>query len=155
MPESTSRTVASGEVVLALDEWGDADQPTVVLVHGYPDTKGVWSQVVPRLADRFHVVAYDVRGAGASTAPATVEGYDLDHLTDDFLAVVAATSPDRPVHLVGHDWGSVQSWEFATAARSRDRVASFTSISGPAIDHVAHWVRSRTRRPTPGNVARL
>jgi pimeloyl-ACP methyl ester carboxylesterase len=59
------------------------------------------------------------------------------------------------VHLVGHDWGSVQSWEFATAPRSRDRIASFTSISGPALDHVARWVRTRARRPTPRNLARL
>ena len=35
---------------------GDADRPTVVLVHGYPDTQAVWGSVVERLAARFHVV---------------------------------------------------------------------------------------------------
>jgi len=155
MSEPTSRTVASGDIDLAVEEWGDRAQPTVVLVHGYPDTKAVWSQVAPRLAERIHVVAYDVRGAGASTAPADLDGYDLERLTDDLLAVVDAVSPGRPVHLVGHDWGSVQSWEFATAARSRDRIASYTTISGPSLDHVGHWVRARTRRPTPRSLARL
>ncbi|MGH1556066.1 alpha/beta fold hydrolase [Streptomyces sp. L7] len=84
----------------------------MVLVHGYPDSKEVWSEVASRLADRFHVVLYDVRGHGRSTAPQPLRGgFTLEKLTDDFLAVADAVSPDRPVHLVGHDWGSVQSWE--------------------------------------------
>ncbi|MCE0447781.1 alpha/beta fold hydrolase [Streptomyces tricolor] len=106
-------------------ELGDPQQPTVVLVHGYPDSKEVWSEVAARLAGRFHVVLYDVRGHGRSTAPRPLRGgFTLAKLTDDFLAVVDAVSPDRPVHLVGHDWGSVQSWEFVTVARTEGRIAS-------------------------------
>jgi pimeloyl-ACP methyl ester carboxylesterase len=57
-------------VVLAVDVHGDdASRPTVVLVHGYPDTSSAWNGVVRHLASRYRVVTYDVRGAGASTAP--------------------------------------------------------------------------------------
>jgi pimeloyl-ACP methyl ester carboxylesterase len=93
-----------------------------------------------------HVVTYDVRGAGASDAPEGVAGYRAEHLVEDLVAVVRATVPDaEPVHLVGHDWGSVQLWEAVAAEgsdpRLRGRIASFTSISGPSLDHVAHLSR--------------
>ncbi|MGY0492903.1 SDR family oxidoreductase [Streptomyces sp. WG-D5] len=142
--------------VVELGEPGGPERPTVVLVHGYPDSKEVWSEVAARLADRFHVVLYDVRGHGRSTAPKPLRGgFTLEKLTDDFLAVIDAVSPDRPVHLVGHDWGSVQSWEFATVERTQGRIASFTSMSGPSLDHFGHWIKQRVKRPTPRKVGQL
>ncbi|MGW2781724.1 SDR family oxidoreductase [Streptomyces populi] len=150
------RRVRTGGVELCVAELGDGGRPTVVLVHGYPDSKEVWSEVAARLADRFHVVLYDVRGHGRSTAPRPLRGgFTLERLTDDFLAVIDAVSPGEPVHLVGHDWGSVQSWEFVTAARTEGRIASFTSMSGPSLDHLGHWIRRRTRRPTPRGIGQL
>lgn len=150
------RRVRTGGVELCVAELGDETRPTVVLVHGYPDSKEVWSEVAARLAERFHVVLYDVRGHGASTAPQPLRGgFTLEKLTDDFLAVVDAVSPDRPVHLVGHDWGSVQSWGFVTVARTEGRIASFTSMSGPSLDHFGHWIKQRTKRPTPRRVGQL
>ncbi|MFI8906851.1 SDR family oxidoreductase [Streptomyces albidoflavus] len=150
------RSVHTGGVELHVAELGDASRPTVVLVHGYPDSKEVWSGVATRLADRYHVVLYDVRGHGRSTAPRPLRGgFTLEKLTDDFLAVVDAVSPDAPVHLVGHDWGSVQSWEFATVERTRGRIASFTSLSGPSLDHFGHWIKKRAARPTPRRLAQL
>ncbi|MEV5953456.1 SDR family oxidoreductase [Streptomyces sp. NPDC051987] len=150
------RRVRTGGVDLCVAELGDPAAPTVVLVHGYPDSKEVWSEVATRLAGRFHVVLYDVRGHGRSTAPKPLRGgFTLAKLTDDFLAVIDAVSPDRPVHLVGHDWGSVQSWEFVTVARTEGRVASFTSMSGPSLDHFGHWIDARVRRPTPRQAAQL
>lgn len=150
------RRVRTGGVELCVAELGDPGQPTVVLVHGYPDSKEVWSEVAPRLADRFHVVLYDVRGHGRSTAPKPLRGgFTLEKLTDDFLAVADAVSPDRPVHVVGHDWGSVQSWEFATVKRTEGRIASFTSMSGPSLDHLGHWINKRLKRPTPRRVGQL
>ena len=129
----------------------------MILVHGYPDTKEVWSQVAARLADRFHVVLYDVRGHGGSTAPRPLRGgFTLEKLTDDFLAVADAVSPDRPVHLVGHDWGSVQSWEFVDrrAYRGPDRVLHVDVRAVPrpprpldqGAPEAAHPARGR---PTP------
>uniref|UniRef100_A0AAU2VHA7 SDR family oxidoreductase n=1 Tax=Streptomyces sp. NBC_00003 TaxID=2903608 RepID=A0AAU2VHA7_9ACTN len=150
------RWVRTGGVELCVAELGDASQPTVLLVHGYPDSKEVWSAVAERLAERFHVVLYDVRGHGRSTAPAPLRGgFTLEKLTDDFLAVADAVSPDRPVHLVGHDWGSVQGWEFATVERTEGRIASFTSMSGPSLDHFGHWIKNRMSRPTPRKVGQL
>lgn len=150
------RRVRTGGVDLCVAELGDPGRPTVVLVHGYPDSKEVWSGVAGRLADRFHVVLYDVRGHGESSAPRPLRGgFTLEKLTDDFLAVVDAVSPDAPVHLVGHDWGSVQGWEFATAGRTEGRVASFTSLSGPSLDHLGHWFRDRLARPTPRALGQL
>jgi NAD(P)-dependent dehydrogenase (short-subunit alcohol dehydrogenase family)/pimeloyl-ACP methyl ester carboxylesterase len=150
------RRVRTGGVELCVAELGDRNQPTVILVHGYPDSKEVWSEVAVRLADRFHVVLYDVRGHGRSTAPQPLRGgFTLEKLTDDFLAVADAVSPDRPVHLVGHDWGSVQSWEFVTVKRTGGRIASFTSVSGPSLDHMGHWIKRRAKRPTPRRVGQL
>ncbi|MDX3611509.1 SDR family oxidoreductase [Streptomyces europaeiscabiei] len=150
------RRVRSGGVELCVAELGDLEQPTVVLVHGYPDTKEVWSEVAVRLAERFHVVLYDVRGHGGSTAPEPLRGgFTLEKLTDDFLAVVDEVSPGRPVHLVGHDWGSVQGWEFVTVERTEGRVASFTSMSGPSLDHMGHWIERRVKRPTPRRIGQL
>ncbi|NJP72143.1 SDR family oxidoreductase [Streptomyces sp. C1-2] len=152
------RRVRSGEVDLCVAELGDPDRPTVILVHGYPDSKEVWSEVAVHLAERhrFHVVLYDVRGHGGSTAPRPLRGgFTLDRLTDDFLAVADAVSPGRPVHLVGHDWGSVQGWEFVTVRRVAGRIASFTSISGPSLDHFGHWMKGRLRRPTPHRAGQL
>ncbi len=153
---ATERWVHTGGVDLCVAELGDPEHPTVVLVHGYPDSKEVWSEVARQLADRFHVVLYDVRGCGRSTAPRPLRGgFTLEKLTDDFLAVADAVSPDRPVHVVGHDWGSVQAWEFATVHRTEGRIASFTSMSGPSLDHFGHWIKKRMVRPTPRRTAQL
>ncbi|MFI1799737.1 SDR family oxidoreductase [Streptomyces sp. NPDC020379] len=150
------RRVRTGGIELCVAELGDAERPTVVLLHGYPDSKEVWSAVATRLRDRFHVVLYDVRGCGRSTAPRPLRGgFTLEKLTDDFLAVADAVSPDAPVHVVGHDWGSVQGWEFVTVRRTEGRIASFTSVSGPGLDHLALWFRKRLTRPTPRRVAHL
>ncbi len=150
------RWVRTGGIELCVAELGDPSQPTIVLVHGYPDSKEVWSEVAGRLAEHRHVVLYDVRGHGRSTAPAPLRGgFTLEKLTDDFLAVVDAVSPDRPVHVVGHDWGSVQSWEFATVERTKGRIASFTSMSGPSLDHFGHWIKGRMSRPSPRRVGQL
>jgi pimeloyl-ACP methyl ester carboxylesterase len=132
--------VRSGEVELAVRTWGARSAPPVVLVHGYPDRSEVWTPIAERLAARHRVIAYDVRGAGGSTAPRETAAYALAYLAGDLRAVVDATC-DRPVHLVGHDWGSIQAWEAVTDPALAERFASFTSISGPCLDHVGIWLR--------------
>jgi pimeloyl-ACP methyl ester carboxylesterase len=144
-----NRAVLSGAVSLAVASAGRPADPTVVLVHGYPDTKEVWEPVMERMADRFHVVAYDVRGAGASSAPRGPAAYDIARLADDFDRVCAELAPGRPVHLVGHDWGGIQGWEFVTAPRFAGRIATFTSIAGPALGHAVSATRTALRRRDP------
>ncbi len=147
--------VQSGEVSLAVRSRGDVTRPSIVLVHGYPDSSTVWQPVAERLAARYHVITYDVRGAGASDAPRHTRDYRLEKLADDLKAVTDAVCTDRPFHLVAHDWGSIQSWESVTAEHMQPRIASYTTISGPCLDHVGHWMRRRLLRPTPRNLLAL
>lgn len=121
---------------------GRAGAPMLVFVHGYPDNLRVWDAVVSALQTRYRIVRYDVRGAGRSDAPDTLGGYRLPQLSADFRRVINHFSPDEPVHLIGHDWGSIQSWEFATDPALAGRIASFTSISGPGLDQVAVAARA-------------
>jgi pimeloyl-ACP methyl ester carboxylesterase len=139
--------VDAGDVRLAVKTWGErVGREALVLVHGFPDTSAVWDPIAELLAERYFVVTYDVRGAGASTAPHGERGYVLARLSADVAAVIDATC-DRPVHLVGHDWGSVQGWECATDEHGfGGRLRSFTSISGPPLDHLGHWMREQPRR---------
>lgn len=147
MTERKRQVTTTDGVTLAVQESGDASLPTIVLVHGYPDDHTVWSGVVRELAHRFHVVTYDVRGAGASGRPRGRSAYRLSQLAADLGTVIDAVSPMEPVHLVAHDWGSIQSWEAVTEPRFADRLASYTSISGPCLDHAASWLRQPHRQP--------
>ncbi|MBF6350938.1 alpha/beta fold hydrolase [Nocardia flavorosea] len=149
---ATERTVHHRGFDLAVYEYGDPDAETVVLVHGWPDTHHLWNGVIPLLARRFHVVAYDTRGHGASTRTARVADFRLAELAADFFAVADAVSPQRPVHVLAHDWGSVQVWEAVCEPGASARIASFTSVSGPNLDHLAAWVRARLSRPGPRNI---
>ncbi|GAY15676.1 SDR family oxidoreductase [Mycobacterium sp. shizuoka-1] len=132
---------------LAVYEEGNPDGPTVVLVHGWPDSHVLWDGVVPLLADTFRIIRYDNRSAGASTGPASFSSYTMEHLADDFAAVIAEVSPGRPVHVLAHDWGSASMWEYVARPGAADRVASFTSVSGPATDHFSRYVRDGLKRP--------
>lgn len=152
---SRQREVVSGTVRLAVRCDGDPAAPPVLLVHGYPDAGQVWDAVAERLAAEFLVIRYDVRGAGQSSAPAEARGYRLEQLSQDLQAVMDAVSPDRPVHLVGHDWGSIQTWEAVTDPALKERIASFTSLSGPCLDHMGYWLRDKLRQPSPAHVLAL
>ncbi|WP_323121174.1 alpha/beta fold hydrolase [Burkholderia alba] len=129
-------TVQSGGVRLAVYLSGPRDAPPLILVHGYPDSARVWDRVRDELDSRYRVIAYDVRGAGASDAPPHRADYKLALLARDLLAVADAACGNRPFHLVGHDWGSIQCWEAVTDPAVKPRIASYTSISGPCLDHV-------------------
>jgi pimeloyl-ACP methyl ester carboxylesterase len=145
--------VRNGTIELAVFEYGRADAETIILVHGWPDTHHLWSGVIDRLADRFRVVAYDLRGHGESTNPNQTSAFTLAELNKDLFAVIDAVSPDAPVHVVAHDWGSVIAWDAVCEPDAEQRIASFTSISGPNLDHLGKWVRDRFSRPTPRNLA--
>lgn len=123
--------------------WGDARNPALVLVHGYPDNHSVWRPVAELLAAQFYVVAYDVRGAGVSDAPAALREYRMPRLAADLAAVVNALLPGRDFHLAAHDWGSIQSWESVTTGPLTTRILSYTSLSGPCLDHAGYWMRER------------
>ncbi|AXT84079.1 alpha/beta hydrolase [Aeromicrobium sp. A1-2] len=142
----TIQTISSSDVQLSVRVEGRDDAPVAILVHGFPDNQQVWDRVVPLLAPDFRVVTYDVRGAGGSTAPTSRSGYRMSKLIGDLAAVIEHVQPDGgAVHLVGHDWGSVQLWgavmREATDARLTGRILSYTSISGPGLDLFGHFLR--------------
>ncbi len=132
---------------LAVYETGSPENPTIVCVHGYPDSHSVWDGVVAELGDRFHVVTYDVRGAGYSDAPDDRKGYRIDQLNADLASVIDALAPDKQVHLLAHDWGSIQSWGAVTDPAFEQRLASYTSISGPSLDMAGVWLRGLPKHP--------
>jgi len=132
---------------IAVYEEGRPDGPTVVLVHGWPDSHVMWDSVAALLVDTFRVIRYDNRGAGASAAPRQASSYTMEHFADDFAAVVAELSPGQPVHVIGHDWGSSGMWEYVSRPEAAERVASFTSVSGPGGDHLSRYVRDGLKKP--------
>jgi len=146
---SHKQVTASDGVRLSVRVSGDPDGPTVVLVHGYPDNSSMWDGVAEQLRERHRVVVYDVRGAGESDKPRSRRAYRLDQLEDDLAAVVDAVRPNGKVHLLAHDWGSIQAWQAVTGDRLRGRIASYTSLSGPSLDHAGAWFRAQLTRPTP------
>lgn len=121
--------------------WGDEKLPAMVLVHGYPDNQEVWEKIVALLIKNFYVITYDVRGAGRSSVPKKIRSYRLPQLANDLESVVNRVIPNRPFHLAAHDWGSIQTWESVTEPRFNGRILSYSTISGPCLDHAAHLLR--------------
>ena len=148
MPTSEQQFVDSADGVrIAVYEEGNLDGPTVVLVHGFPDSHVLWDGVVPLLAERFRIIRYDNRGVGLTSAPKPVAAYAMARFADDFAAVTAELSPGAPVHVLAHDWGSVGIWEYLKRPGAGDRVASFTSVSGPSQDQLVEYIFSGLRQP--------
>ena len=148
MGEITERFVdSSGGVRIAVYEEGNPNGPTVVLVHGWPDSHVLWDGVVPLLADRFRLIRYDNRGVGKTSVPKPVSAYTMACYADDFAAVVDAMAPGQPVHVLAHDWGSAGMWEYLARPGAGDRVASFTSVSGPSADHMVRFIIGSLKRP--------
>jgi NAD(P)-dependent dehydrogenase (short-subunit alcohol dehydrogenase family)/pimeloyl-ACP methyl ester carboxylesterase len=145
---TTARYVDSSEGVrIATYEEGNPDGPTLVLTHGWPDSHALWDGVVPLLAGKFRIIRYDNRGVGASSVPKPVRSYAMARFADDFATVIAELSPGQPVHVLGHDWGSVGIWEYLSRPGAAERVASFTSVAGPSTDHYGGFVRSGLAKP--------
>lgn len=142
METQTQWVATSDQQRLAVRTFGDISKPALVLVHGYPDHQEVWKNVIVYLPDYF-IVTYDVRGAGDSSIPKYIRDYRLERLSMDLEEVVSAVLPGQSFHLVAHDWGSIQSWESVTDPRFEGRILSFTTISGPCLDHAAFWMRNQ------------
>ena len=142
---SRIQVVASDGVRVPVWLQGPERGPTIVLVHGFLDDHTVWNPVADLLATEFRVASFDVRGSGQADRPRRVVAYRLDQLAADLERVVDAVSPGRPVHVVAHDWGSVQAWHAITRPGASARLASLTSISGGCLDHVPSWVAARVK----------
>jgi pimeloyl-ACP methyl ester carboxylesterase len=112
---------------VTLDVLVEGEGAPVVLVHGFPDTKRIWSKTVPALRDAgYRVVVPDMRGYGASSKPAEVEAYALPMLALDVVGILDHLELER-AHVVGHDWGAATAW--ATATFAPDRVDHLVAMS--------------------------
>jgi len=143
------RTVRTEGAELAVFEYGLRPAPgvaTLLLVHGYPDDHRLYLPLITELAGTHHVIAYDTRNAGMSSVTEAPGNFTLDALVDDVFAVLAFMDVSD-VHLVGHDWGSIQGWAAVQDPRAAGLIARYTSISGPDLGHFISWLRSRARNP--------
>ncbi|HEY2203310.1 MAG TPA: alpha/beta hydrolase [Pseudonocardia sp.] len=87
--------------------WGGSG-PAVLLLHGIPQTHLMWHRVAPALAERFTVVASDLRGFGGSGTPASDAAhtpYSMRELAEDQVAAMRALGHDT-FAVVGHDRGA-------------------------------------------------
>src|SRR6516162_9096179 len=100
-------------------EAGDPSKPKIVLLHGFPSSSYSFHDLIPRLADRFHVIAPDYPGMGYSEAPApTVLRPTFDDMVIAIDAFIAQCAPG-PVIFYMHDIGGPIGMRIATAHPER------------------------------------
>jgi pimeloyl-ACP methyl ester carboxylesterase len=91
----TYRTIAVDGVNIFYREAGPADGPVVLLLHGWPSSSHMFRDLIPKLADRFHLIAPDYPGFGYSDAPSTSDfTYTFDNLAalvEKFVAALGIT----------------------------------------------------------------
>jgi short-subunit dehydrogenase/pimeloyl-ACP methyl ester carboxylesterase len=146
---------ASDGVTLAVHRYTQIDpqRPTILAIHGWPDNHHVWDGVAEQFGERYNFVAYDVRGAGESSCPASRSGYRFEQLVSDIGTVIDSLGVGQ-VHLLAHDWGSIQAWAAVTDDSMTGKIASFTSISGPHLQYAGKFLRSARTPRTAAQVAR-
>ncbi|WP_235189484.1 alpha/beta fold hydrolase [Williamsia sp. D3] len=107
----------------------ECEQPPVVLLHGFPQSRASWDEVMRHL-DQVDVPAlsFDQRGYSPGARPSGVDEYRIEHLIDDVVEVCRGYGYDR-IQLVGHDWGATVAWQ--VAARHPDLVHSLIAVAVP------------------------
>jgi lipase len=115
-------------VTLHVHEWGDPSSPPVVCLHGVTSYGGRFQLLAERFADRYHVVAPDLRGHGRSDWEPP---WDLEtHLAD-----VLEMAPGGPAVWIGHSFGGRLAAEIAT--REPGRVERIVLLD-PALQVLPH-----------------
>lgn len=134
MPKTTTMVVDGTELLIE----GDGAH-TVVMLHGWPDTRNLWDSTVQALAPSMRCVRFTLPGFGAP--PQGGPAIRLDGMTRHLLAILDAVSPDQPVTLLLHDWGCIFGYELAM--RHPQRVARLVGVD--IGDHnMAAYLRSLT-----------
>jgi pimeloyl-ACP methyl ester carboxylesterase len=114
-----------------------AGDDVVLCLHGWPQHWYEWRHLMPALADRYRVIAPDLRGYGWSDVPAS--GYEKENMASDVLAVLDELGIER-VKLVGHDWGGLIG--FMLALREPRRIERYLSLN-----ILPPWTSTRTLAP--------
>lgn len=130
--------------------------PSLVLLHGWPEFWRIWVRVIEPLAERFDVIAPDLRGFGATEKPAlaATDGYTLDHHVADVVGLADTLGLDR-FGIVSHDVGAYVAQSFARAHADRLAGLFFFDCPYPGIgrrwadpDHIREiWYQSFHQQP--------
>lgn len=104
--------------------------PALILIHGFPQDWFEYHLIMPRLAQRFTVIAVDLRGVGGSAA--TPSGYDAANMAQDIQELVSALKLER-VYLVGHDIGGMVTYAFVRRFPATMRGAMILDVPIPGI----------------------
>jgi pimeloyl-ACP methyl ester carboxylesterase len=103
--------------------------PPLVLLHGWGSTWYMWRKVMDQLAERYDVIAPDIRGLGDSGVPQKpTSGYDKKTVAKDIHQLVEGLGVG-PVHLVGHDHGAATAYAYAASYRDDVRSLVFTDMA--------------------------
>lgn len=122
-----THTIDSAGVRLHCVSAGHADDPMVLLLHGFPARWSTWRRAMGWLADAgLYAVAPDLRGYGESDKPAGASAYASARLVDDVAAIVHGFGRQQ-VYLVGHDFGGGVAW--GTAMARPDLVARLAILN--------------------------
>jgi len=113
-------------------EAGDPSSPTVLLLHGFPTSSHMYRNLIPLLADRYHIIAPDLPGFGFSDAPdRTKYSYTFDHLAETIDTFTQLIGLHRYALQV-FDYGAPVGWRLAVA--HPDRITAIISQNGNAYE---------------------
>lgn len=113
-------------------EAGPVDAPVLVLLHGFPTSSYMFRHLIPKLADRYHVIAPDHLGFGLSSAPSSAEfDYTFDALTDLTAKLLQQLHVDKYAMYV-QDYGAPIGWRLAL--REPGTISAIISQNGNAYD---------------------
>jgi pimeloyl-ACP methyl ester carboxylesterase len=126
----TYRTASVDGLNVFYREAGDATAPTVLLLHGFPTSSHMYRELIPALADRYHVIAPDLPGFGFTDAPDRAGfKYTFEHLTD-VIERFTETLGLSHYTLFVFDYGAPVG--FRLAIRHPERIAALISQNGNA-----------------------
>jgi cis-3-alkyl-4-acyloxetan-2-one decarboxylase len=118
----------------------EGEGPTLVFLHGWPDSPALWNDTVKALQDSHRCVRFALPGYDLSQPPRPVS---VDEMCALIREVVDEVSPDEPVTLVLHDWGCFFGYEFA--ARNTARVARVVAADVGDTNSGAYLGRLKTQ----------
>jgi non-heme chloroperoxidase len=126
----THTVAGGGGLQLHVREWGPADRPPILFIHGWSQNHLCWDkQYQSALRDEFRLVAYDLRGHGMSQAPLEREHYtDAKLWADDLAAIIDQLGLARPV-LVGWSYGAFVICDYVREY-GQDRIAAIDFVEG-------------------------
>jgi pimeloyl-ACP methyl ester carboxylesterase len=132
MPAVHHRYATVNNHRLFFREAGDPSAPALLLLHGFPTSSYMFRQLVPALADRYHVIAPDHLGFGLSDAPPVEEfDYTFDALTDLTAGLLRELGVERYAIYV-QDYGAPIGWRLAL--RDPEAITAIITQSGNGYD---------------------